>query len=484
MIELDLAYKEHLYKQNQKRVEEQEKLYYYYIAEHEKMLEYLENALKKTFSDTVIREMQKDYLNITRKIIDETKVVYHEPPQRKVFINDAENEALTEYFNSKLPIRQSSKDKKIQRFAGLFNTAIMEVFYNPFKKTFDYRIENPANYSVIPHEDDDYRIGQLMYKKYFKNEKGEDEHYTVVWTDEEHYKLDVNGNKVPFPDNEEMINPYGIMPFPIMREEEMDGFWGSGQTDIVNANEIINVFLTDLASTTLLTAWGTPLFVNCGLDKKATDDETSDVKELAIGPRHPISIDNVSNDMVPPRIEYISQQPMITELMNEIDWRIIMLARNKGLDANLFLKEVKATSGFSKVMDKVNQIEIRKDDIESCREFEKERFEIIKKINNYYADIGEEGFEQIPEEAELQIDFAEISLPETKDEKWKEREEMEKRNMASPVDWLMDDNPELSKEDAEQILRDNKSLNGIQTTPPNPLEDLFNEEEQEENDNT
>jgi lipopolysaccharide export LptBFGC system permease protein LptF len=108
-------------------------------------------------------------------------------------------------------------------------------------------------------------------------------------------------------------------------------------------------------------------------------------------------------------------------------------------------------------MDKINQIEIRKDDLEPCREFEEERFEIIKRVNNYWKDEIEDG-KEIKLDYKLKVDFAEINVPKTEDEIWRSREEQEKRFMATPKDWLKEDNPDLTDEEAENLLKENKEL--------------------------
>jgi len=58
----------------------------------------------------------------------------------------------------------------------------------------------------------------------------------------------------------------------------------------------------------------------------------------------------------------------------------------------------------------------------------------------------------------LKVDFAEINVPKTEDEIWRSREEQEKRFMATPKDWLKEDNPDLTYEEAENLLKENKEL--------------------------
>ena len=87
MIELDLAYKSHLYNQNQKRIEEQEKQYAYYSGDSDKIRTYLSKALEITYDSDDIEDMQLNYVNLTKKMIDQMAVVYRDPAIRLSLIH-------------------------------------------------------------------------------------------------------------------------------------------------------------------------------------------------------------------------------------------------------------------------------------------------------------------------------------------------------------------------------------------------------------
>jgi len=144
------------------------------------------------------------------------------------------------------------------------------------------------------------------------------------------------------------------------------------------------------------------------------------------------------------------------------------------------LQEAKATSGFSKVMDRINQIEIRVNDIEPCREFEEERFEILKKVNNYWAGVKGVDLKPIPEETTIKFDPAEIEIIKSVDEVWKDREEKEKRYMNTPKDWIKEENPDVSDEDATKQLEENKALmDELKQEPATNFEKLLNQPEED-----
>ena len=46
--------------------------------------------------------------------------------------------------------------------------------------------------------------------------------------------------------------------------------------------------------------------------------------------------------------------------------------------------------------------------------------------------------------------------------------------MATPVDWLMEENTELTKEEAEEIIKQNREMNSTNNRPVSRLESLLN----------
>jgi hypothetical protein len=110
--ELTIAYKEHLYLQNEERVAEQEKQYAYYIGNKDKVEDYLQQALEITYDPDDVSEMQFQYINLTKKMIDQMSVVYSNPAQRYLVDKEGnDNEEATKLYNSILPEAVNSIDK-------------------------------------------------------------------------------------------------------------------------------------------------------------------------------------------------------------------------------------------------------------------------------------------------------------------------------------------------------------------------------------
>lgn len=466
ILNLELLNLEKDFLNDTQRIELQEKSYYYYLGDSTELKEYLKKVLRKVLGDEVVDdgEWVYDLLNITKKIINLSSVVYNDPAQRTL-VNDNgdESEDFTNYFNEILPDNINSKNKKALRYAKLFNTSLTQVIFDKNAGKINLLIEPSCNYKVKPSEEDYFKPEVIGYDKEFTNFKGEKEVYTVIWTEIDHYKIDSNGVKSAIKDNEDMENPFGVLPFGILRLQEDEDFWGIGAEDVVNVNEVINFLLTFMLNDSiLLGTGGIPVLINTGITKQS--ERKNDVKKPRLGRRHPITIEDArSTDLYPPSVSFVNTDADLLAIQNSIDYRIKQVAVLRGLNPNTILSQVKDTSDYQKMMDSLEQIEIRRDDLDPCRSYEKQLFEIIRKVNNVAYEDSELrnkfSLKKIPEDLKLRIDFAEIKQALSNQEKWQDRKEKESRNMATAIDWLLEDNPELTYDEAKQILADNKEIN-------------------------
>jgi hypothetical protein len=145
-----------------------------------------------------------------------------------------------------------------------------------------------------------------------------------------------------------------------------------------------------------------------------------------------------------------------------IDWYIRMISVFKGLNPNAVFGQIKDTSDFQKIMDASEQVEVRKNDRDSCRMYEQERFEVTKKMNNTLVDV-EDAVQSIPEEAELRVNFAEVEVQKTPQDLREDRDWRLEKNLTTLVAILKDDDPDLTDEEAKQIIEKNKQSNSTLT---------------------
>lgn len=481
-----IALKRKLYESDSelKRKQIAQKLYDYYIGDEDWIFAYLKAALRKTFDHEMIPEYQLNYVNVTRKIINALAIVYKEPPKRTLVhpAKDKESDevkAMNKYYLDKLPLDANSKDKRVNRLARLFGRSQMQLSFDRYSERFKYTVEPNYLFTINPLDDDPYRHELLMYIKEIEGEEN-----TIVWTDEDHYRIDSKDVIHPIGDNEGMVNPYGVIPFPSLLLEEGEDYWGNGLRDVVNANEQLNVLLTFFKNISVfLGTQGTVLAVNLGLETKGTKGENNP-RQVRIGYQHPVNVENARGEMKDPKLEHVSFDPYITEVRDTIDWEIKRIAQIKGLNPNTILSQIKDTSDYQKMMDAVEQLEVRRDDIEPCRVFEKGRFEIFRTMNNVLAGTKEGkgfGLQVIPEEYELDVDFADVEIMKTPEDKQKEREFEYKYNLSTPKDWKQEDNPDLTDEEAEETINDNKEFNKSMDKQPTVVESLLKQRKEVSN---
>lgn len=481
MQESLLAYKRFMDLNDLTRADKQEKQYNYYIGNEDAILEYLDETLAISFSSESIADMIKHYINLVKKVIDQLSILYNKSASRTILIDGVPNEQLTNVYNSVLPNNINSVDKLALRLAKLSNVSFTRVYFDKKYRKIAYRVEPAHKIRVVNDPVNVNRIDLLSYDYYIKDEKGEDEKITVVWTEEEHFRLDKNDNAIPVGDNFDMVNPYkdkygnGVIPFAILRINESEDFWGEGQDDLVNFNEIINVMLTDLLNSgVILSSYGTPVAINMGLEYRTESGEFIQ-KKIKTGPKYPLVVENArSTEMVSPSLEYIKPDSILNEIRDIIDWHIKLIAVTKGLNPNSLVMETKSTSGYSKIMDALEEIHIREDIIEQARTYEKERFEITKSVINAHA--AEIGF-SIPDNAELKVNYSEVNIPKTVQELWLDREMNYKYNLQKPADWLMEDDKDLDVEDANYRIEQNSIIN--KSNPINEFSQAQNVEQTE-----
>jgi hypothetical protein len=457
MIETKITYIKNREAENILRIQQQEKLYDYYISDEINILSRLDEALKVTFDEEDIAEFQKEYINITKKIINQLAIVYNEPAKRNILLNGKKDEKLTANLFTALPSNINTIDKTAHRYAKLFNTSLTRITFRSGRLLYDVL---PSHlFDIAVDDNDPYSLVELSYDKYIKNEDGDDELYTVFWTKDRHYMRQVlevgekyiYADEVPIGNNKELVNPYCIIPFAAMRMEMQGDFWGTGQCDLANVNEQINFLLTDLINGgIIMQSWGTPFIANTGLEEKK--------KRLRFGPKHPIAVKQTNSEF-PPIFEYKNANPMVTEVRDTIDWKIKLIALSKGLNPNSFLADAKAASGYSKIIDSLEQLEIRRDDIEPCRIYEEERFNISRCVLNYHMQFNGIESGMIPADASLAVDFAEIEIPRTADEKMKENEFKLAKGMTSIIELMKEQNPDLTDEEAEEMIKKNLEVN-------------------------
>jgi len=401
---------------------------------------YLVVDLEKTFSSSDVKEFQLAYVNLVPKVLKNITLLYKSPAKRAIEGDKGGSERLNDALN------KTSYDKfmrDIHKGVKLHNTVLGGTVPDGMGGV-RHMILRPDLADVTENPNNFLEIGSLKYPV-MRMIDGHEEVVYEYWSDTEYKWLNANDVQIvtdgaPI-DNE---GHPGFNPFMPFRLEDQNDFWGDGMGDFVDANRYINFIMTSaLGENIVMSGFGQLVGTNLGKT------------EIKIGPRHPILADEVTNDMVPPKLENVAGTPMIEELQGVIDWMQKVQGMLQGMPASSFSEAQEIMSGYAKMMDSLELIEDRDADALVFRVAEARYLGKFAGVYNKTAQ-GEkplpasEGGKPIEN---LIIEFAPISFPQNSteiNEKWRGRIEA---GVANQLDWIQTDlYPGITREKAEKIF--------------------------------
>lgn len=447
---IDYYAKKATYESESEEILRTQKMYDYLKNDSAAIKYHLKNYLSKIVNTKTLANMPLIWLNEVPRIISRRCLVYKKQATRKL-----DNETLNEKYSGYTKYKNKFA-KEFHKQGKLFNTILVRPLWDKTKQQLDYIIIARNISDVEIADDDSLKMVELKYQiNYFE---GDEEKTAVIhWTNEETWATEIETNKeitnklswMP----EDKKNPYGRIPFEILRFEDCADFWGDGMPDLVEGQEALNARLTD-AFFKLYMSFGQPVGTNLGIKKD----------EFSIGYDKPILRDNVRNDNTeaPPNLEFITPEHRI-DLDKEVnDWFKNQLANTKGLPSN----GIRYTSGYEREVDNIELIDLNIDDQDILRDFEERLFDLEKIVLRVDAKI-ELG------DAKISINFAKVEMPETETDKWTRRDKEYNYNMSTPIDWLIEEQG-LTKEQAQEKLTKNKTdVETILPKPKSKLQDLL-----------
>lgn len=464
-------------KSNSTRIDEQELQYAFYTGDKYQIEKILKEDLAGYYdTDSKIVNILHSWLNITKKIINAISVIYKEPAKRSVLVDGKVDVELTKYYNSILPPSVNSIDKRANRLATLQGGSISLFHFDKEKKAFTQKVNSGHFYNVITSVEDSHRLDGLSYFKEIQN-LDDPETIEVIWTDNEYYIVTYDGQVRPFGANDTTENLYRKIPACTFSDKQHESFWSEGANDIIQANREINALLVKLTYDDLILGTAGHLF-GTNLDnltslgvkqrtssggvssREASTDQLEETASTLKGGRQNVILARGSRQgNQTPDLKYVSTNPQVAEVFETISNKLKMVATTRGLNPDIFADMVKSGSGFSKILDRLELMEIRQEDMDTARQYERDRFDIIRTMNNTHYNLKEVDV-AIPENAEIRVDFGEIKMPKTTAEEWMEIENKIKYNIINPIDVLRKHNPDIkTDEEAQEILDKNAELN-------------------------
>ncbi len=403
-----------------------------------KFLDYYSGSLTEQyiegyFKSDAFQEIPHYNTNIVKKFVNRMSKIYTIGAKRNV--NDKYLE-LTSVKNARM--------KQMERMTRLLGSTATYVMYDEMEQRFEYR---PIYYFEPYFGDNPYRPEAIVYPMMHGHAdlSDTDELMYAYWDSELHLKFNENGDIL-----EEVQHNLGVLPFVFThREEQLDSFFVEGASDLVSANEHINITMTEMQLGLRFQMFGQPVVTGLISDNANVRAGSDEILTLPEGSSYNI----------------VSPQGNVRDVIENIKWQIELVALNNHLFVTFAQSGGEVPSGISLMIKDLERHEDFIDDKELYRQYEKDFYKVeyaLSQTNN----LG------LPEVSQFNVDFSEVEYPMTTQDKIMLNEYKLKHNLTTEAQILAEENKDLTIEDANRIIEENASIN-----QPLVVEDANNRKE-------
>ena len=351
--------------------------------------------------------------NITSKLINARAIGYKEPPVRT---NEAYLESVKDLDQTMLTAERLTYLLGSHLIRSRFNEETNMLEYDQiieFEPIFEARARQPFAY---------------IYPIYNHGQSRENEVVYAFWSDEEHFLVHQNGKIESV--NEGNVNPYGVLPFTIChRHPYTTDFIRNGANDIVNANLMINLLMTELGLAMRLQALGQPVI--SGIDN---------ANQGVLGVDKPMILPEQA------KFEFVSPGGNIADYLDAVRFYVDSVAYNNNLKVKWSVGREAFISGESLKMAEIDLTEAVMSDYQMIwRGVENKRFEVDRIILDAHNI-------RVPDE--FSVDFSEPRFPLTAKE---EREQWAwewDNNLSTTKDWFKKYNPDLTEDELDEMIEE------------------------------
>ena len=399
-----------------------------------------EQYIEPYFKSDAFQEIPHYNTNIVKKFINRMSKIYTIGAKRNV---SKKYEELTEVKNARM--------KQMERMTRLLGTCATYVMFNEEKQEFDYR---PIYYFEPYFGDNVYKPEAIVYPMMHGHADTSDtqELQYAYWDSQICVKFDENGNIL-----EEVNHNLGILPFVFThREEQLDSFFVEGASDLVSANEHVNITMTEMQLGLRFQMFGQPVISGLITDNNQVRVGSDEILSLPEGSSYNI----------------VSPQGSVESVIENIKWQIELVALNNHLFVTFAQSGGEVPSGISLMIKDLERHEDFIDDKEIYRQYEHDFYKVeyaISQFNDLW----------LPDPKRFKVDFSEVEYPMTTQDKIMLNEYKLKHNLVTEAQLLAEENKDISVEEAEKIIEENKEKNGSRQVqqPINPLQEVEEDED-------
>ena len=379
----------------------------------------------RAFAQLKLDVQINDNNNIYKQVVNAVSNVYSFGVNRTF-----ESEDVQELYNE---LRIDKTMAQANRYMNAFNDVLVQV-------SWDSNKEQPKVMLRLPHLTEvGYSQGDVEWVAYFVEMVGKDQKTErwAYWSNEEHYYIDKQSGEdkiVAVEDNEEMVNPFGVLPFVYLHNGWRDeSFWDMFTGDDLTGGTIdMAVHLTFLNHIIKTQSF------------KQLVGKGDNVGELLGQVLDPLSILTLTGQNT--EISVLDLQSNYEQLHRVAQDLANNLAISYGVSPSQFRMTSQASSGFALQMENLKLDRFTLEQQSDFKVYEKELFALIGQVSQYYgSDIT----------GDMTVDFVEPNYPSSEQGQLEIDQQAIGLGLTSPHKILMRDNPDLEEAEARVHVDDN-----------------------------
>jgi len=386
-----------------------------------KLLDYYNGNNTKSYIEDkfdldAFREVPPYEANITKKFINKMSRIYTVGADRNV----------SEQYNN-MSVLKDAKMKHIERMTRLIGSIAVRVMYvDDEMPHFDYQ---PIYYFHPFFGEDPFKPVAISYPlmHFTEDASNSDSAQYIHWNAENYLIFDENGKVI-----EEGEHGYGMLPFAFThREHQSDSFYVEGANDIMNANEHINLTMTEMQLGLRFQMFGQP--VVSGADLGNNQRFGSDViLEL------------------PSDANYNIQSPAgdIEKVIENVKFQMELVAQNNHLSVQFAQDGGETPNGIALKIKDLESFEDYQDDLALWAQYEHEIYQIERNIARTF-NIG------LPQG--LKLDFNEPEYPMTVQDQIALDNHRLNLGLVNKAELMVEYNKDLTLDEANAKLRENEA---------------------------
>jgi len=356
------------------------------------------------------------YINLVRNIISRRALVYQQAPVR---FNEKYTDVLGNF---------DSVMKQFEQLTYLLGTEALYTHWDDNTKKLKYRPIHFFTPFFKPNEDEPFAI---MYQAESQLQARTEDAQYMFWSKDtedmegKHFMISSRGAITSIVEGDR--NPYGdVLPFNIAHRHPFTrDFFREGASDLVDGMRSINIMLTELALHGRFQL-GQPVFT--GLDTE---------QRISMGQDKALVLPEGAN------FNYATPNANVQAMIESTKYMVDSIAQSNNVRINWTDKSQE--SGLSKKMQQMDlQDALRSDTEQIYRPFEKQQFQIAKRICEVSGGInlGDQ----------FSVDFAEREVPMSTDEEIKYYSWAFQNDLETRQSYLRKKNPDFKEEEIQAIV--------------------------------